>query len=145
VGHGLDFQSPPGNGRSFHNYLVPTSVSSCHLNSNCYVAQLNILVSLFAVFLRYCKLSSEPFWLTFSDESQPTVAKCQQYNYPREDSTPPLPLSVSFFHVANDEFPGKAQQVLALLCVSGSFQALLISNEGDISLEYPLRPISDIN
>lgn len=84
-------------GGSSHSYLVPHLVSACHLNTNCCVVLSNILVSLFAVFLRYCKLSSEPFWLTFSSESQPTVAKCQQHNYPRWDSTPPLPLSVSFF------------------------------------------------
>lgn len=77
-----------------------------------------ILVSVFAVFLRYRKLSSQPSWLPFSTETQSTVAKCQWCSYPRLDLTPPLPLSVSFFHVANEKVSGKAQQVLVLLCVS---------------------------
>lgn len=44
MGHGLDLQPSLRNGRSSHSYPPPNSVSACHLNSNCCVALLNILV-----------------------------------------------------------------------------------------------------
>lgn len=132
-------------GGSSHSYLVPHLVSACHLNTNCCVVLPNILVSLFQYFS-----DTANFLLSLSGSLSAVKVSLLLLNvsntttHARTQHLPSLCLSL-FFHVANDKFSGKAQQVLTFLPFSGSFQDLLILNECDISLEYPLHPISNIS